>query len=345
VLLGAIAGSFRLPIPVEAFESAIRADGKAVETNLRGFRVGLEMARQQGQPRPERAPNPFGASTLPAAEREIVAGMPDAAHAFVIEGVRRLTQYQDAAYGRLYLERLASIREADSRAAMAGKLLRETARRLALRMSFEDVIRVAQAKTDPARLARIAADKGVGPDQVMSVTEFLKPGIEEICSILPPWLARPILALSARRGWLGRTYWGMRIDSTSIGGFLRLWLLAKLRSWRPRSHRFIEEQAAIEAWLGLIHDAAAVSGDLALEVAQCARLIKGYGDTHRRGVENFRQIESRVIRPALSGRLPPRLAADAVASARAAALADPNGAALAACLAKIDGLEMRQAAQ
>ncbi len=42
VMLGAIAGAGALPIPAEAFEAAIRADGKAVDANLRGFRAGFE---------------------------------------------------------------------------------------------------------------------------------------------------------------------------------------------------------------------------------------------------------------------------------------------------------------
>src|SRR5690242_17033177 len=44
VLLGAIAGARALPIPAAAFEAAIRADGKAVEANLRGFRAGWDAA-------------------------------------------------------------------------------------------------------------------------------------------------------------------------------------------------------------------------------------------------------------------------------------------------------------
>src|SRR5215510_5759434 len=44
VMLGIIAGCGRLPISAEAFEAAIRADGKAVETNLKGFRAGLAAA-------------------------------------------------------------------------------------------------------------------------------------------------------------------------------------------------------------------------------------------------------------------------------------------------------------
>ena len=48
VMLGIIAGSGRLPIPVEAFEAAIRADGKGVDGNLRGFRAGLEAVQNAG---------------------------------------------------------------------------------------------------------------------------------------------------------------------------------------------------------------------------------------------------------------------------------------------------------
>jgi indolepyruvate ferredoxin oxidoreductase, beta subunit len=253
----------------------------------------------------------------------------------MVLGVRRLKDYQDLAYARLYLDRLAPIAAADARAGAAGRLLAETARHLALRMSYEDVVRVAQAKIDPARWSRIAAETGAKPGEPIIVTEFLKPGIEELCSILPPWLARPILALAQRRGWLGRVYWGMEIRTTTIAGFLRFWLLARLRAWRPRSYRYAQEQHAIEAWLGLIAQAAPRSVELALEIAGCARLIKGYGDTHKRGSDNYRLIETQVIGPALAGRIPLARAADAIASARTAALVDPEGESLARCLAEI----------
>jgi indolepyruvate ferredoxin oxidoreductase beta subunit len=131
-------------------------------------------------------------------------------------------------------------------------------------------------------------------------------------------------------------HWGMEVNSASISGFLRFWLLAKLRRWRPKTYRFEQEQRAIEAWLALIVEAAHLSDELALEVAECARLIKGYGDTHKRGSANYHLIETRVIRPVLEGRIPLRRGIDAVASARTAALVDPDGDALGRCLAELD---------
>jgi indolepyruvate ferredoxin oxidoreductase beta subunit len=338
VMLGLIAGCGRVPIPAAAFEDAIRADGKAVDANLRGFRGGLDAATNaNARPAAHDIANEdraADADALAALERAIV--MPAAARDVVLAGARRLAAYQDLAYAQLYVDRLAPIRAADARVGAGGRLVRQTARHLAVRMSYEDVIRVAQAKIDPARLPRIAAAMGVSPGEPFTVTEFLKPGVEELCSLLPPRLAERVLAAAERRGLLERLHWGMEVNSASVSGFLRFWLLAKLRGWRPRSYRFQQEQQAIEAWLRLIAEAARLAGDLALEVAECARLIKGYGDTLKRGSANYRRIETRIIRPILAGRIPLSLGIDAIASARTAALADPEGEALTRCLNEID---------
>jgi indolepyruvate ferredoxin oxidoreductase beta subunit len=346
VLLGAIAGSGRLPIPVEAFAQAIRAEGKAVEPNLRGFAAGLaalsgaaaHAAVRSGKRALRERP------TLAALERAAAETMPAAALEIITEGLRRLAAYQDLRYARLYLDRLVAVRDADARAGADGKLLRETARHLAVRMSFEDVIRVAQAKTDPARMTRIREELKLKPEDPLAVVDFFKPGIEELCSILPPRLARPILAMTARRGWLGTVYWGMEVKSTSVAGFLRMKLLASLKPLRARSHRYVEEQAQIEAWLGLVVAAASRSADLALEITDCARLIKGYGDTHARGRANFRKLEERVIQPALAGRYAVPMAIDAVAAARTAALADPEGERLDKTLEEIEQRAARRVA-
>ncbi len=225
------------------------------------------------------------------------------------------------------------IREADARADAAGRLIRETARHLAVRMTYEDVVRVAEAKIAPERFARIRQEMGIADGEPFRIVDFLKPGIEEMCQLLPPRLAQRILALAARRGW--KPHWGMEIESTSLTGYLRFWLLARLKRWRPRGHRYAQEQAAIEQWLGLVVEAARASADIALEVAECARLVKGYGDTWQRGAANYQTIEAQVIRPILAGHIPLGQGADAIASARTAALVDPDGEGLAKCLAEI----------
>jgi indolepyruvate ferredoxin oxidoreductase, beta subunit len=323
VMLGAIAASGGLPIPAEVFEAAIRA-GKSADANLRGFKAGFEAARDAGLPR--------AAAGTPA--------VPEVAHFsaaadIVAEGVRRLTAYQDAAYAQLYLDRLARIEKADAGAAAQGRLTREVARHLALRMSYEDVIRVASEKIAPERIARIVAQVGAQPGEPVTIVEFLKPGIAEFCSILPPWMARPVVATAERRGWMDRFHWGMEIRTSSVSGYLRFRLLASLRRFRPHSYRYRLEQTAIESWLAHIVAAAEKSEALALEIAACARLIKGYGDTLKRGAANYATIEREVVGPVLAGAMPLACGIDAIASARLAALSDPEGESLAQCLAGI----------
>jgi indolepyruvate ferredoxin oxidoreductase beta subunit len=337
VMLGAIAGCGRLPLTQDQFEAAIREDGKSIENNLRGFRAGYEAARANLQPArlPDKKKN--AAATPALVEHEVARTFPAVAQATGLEGVRRLIRYQNVAYGRLYLDRLRPIVEADHVIGAQGKLLKEVARHLAVRMSYEDVVRVAQAKIAPERMRRIAREELHVDGEPYSVHDFLKPGIEELCQLLPSFLARPILQLAERKGWLGHVYFGMEINSTSISGYLRFLILAKLWPLRPYGHRYKQEQQQIESWLGLIREAARRSPELATEITECARLIKGYGDTHARGLANYRAIEMRVIRPALAGQIPLTRAADAVASARTAALVDPDGEGLAKCLADIDG--------
>ena len=337
VMLGVIAGLERLPLTAEQLETAIRADDRSVDSNLRGFRAGLDAARANLRPAktPEKKRN---APTTPGLlEHEVSSSLPALAQPTAIEGVRRLIAYQGVAYARCYLDRLRALVDVDAAAGVPGRLLKEVARQLAVRMSYEDVVRVAQAKIAPSRMRRIAREELRVKDEPFSVHDFLKPGIEELTQLLPPLLAQPILRYSERKGWLGRVYFGMEINATSIGGYLRFLTLSKLRRLRPYGHRFKQEQAQIESWLGLIAEAARRSPELGLEVAECARLIKGYGDTHARGLANYRSIEARVVRPALAGVIPLQRATDAIASARTAALVDPEGESLAKCLAEIDG--------
>ena len=336
VLLGALAGSGLLPIPDGEFEAAIRAQGKSVDANLAGFAFGRGHARgeleQAVREHHKRQAAAVGVEELTArARRDLPAMSLD----IVEEGLRRLSAYQDRPYASLYLDRLDKVWAAERAARGSGAVLRDTARHLAVRMSFEDVIRVAQAKVAPERMARVRAEVRAKPHEPVELTEHFKPGIEEICAMLPPALARWILAWAVRTGRLGKVYFSMHVRTTTVFGFGRLWLLSRLRWWRPRTFRYVEEQAEIERWLDSIRAAAVLSLDLAREIAECARLIKGYGDTYKRGLSNYQRIAAEVIAPALAGRLAPQAGADAVANARVAALADPEGESLGKTLAAI----------
>ena len=356
VLLGAVAGTGLLPIPPQVFEEAMRSEGKAVEANLTGFAKGLTYGRGEMVEAPLSERETAGAKKRLAqpAARSVGRGLlervrrdyPEPTHAVVTAGILRLIDYQNEAYAKLYLDRLDMVLAADRDARGGSRLTSEAGRYLALWMSFEDVIRVAQLKTRPERFERVRAEVGAGSDQVVRVTDFLKPGIEEICSILPSFAARPLLRWAKKRGFMEKLTIGLRVKSSSISGFLRLWMLAKLRPLRPIGYRFKEEQAMIEQWLGLVRRAATLDQRLALEVVQCARLIKGYGETRRRGIGHFRRITEEIVAPALAGQISLDAAVENVEKLRRSALANPEAKTLTAVLgstAKSDQTERQPA--
>ena len=95
VMLGTIAGSGRLPLTPEQLEAAIRADGKSVDSNLRGFRAGLEAARAKTQPAKLPDKKKRAAATLQSLEDEVTRTFPAHVRPVVIEGVRRLVRLSE----------------------------------------------------------------------------------------------------------------------------------------------------------------------------------------------------------------------------------------------------------
>ncbi|WP_033072948.1 indolepyruvate oxidoreductase subunit beta family protein [Sphingopyxis sp. MWB1] len=287
ILFGALAGSGALPFPREAFEAAIRGGGKAVDANLRGFTSGFDAATGTPEPAASETPSPVPAPTTAAGRAllaRIEATLPAPAHRFAIEGVRRLIDYQDADYAALYLDRLDTLKG-------DATLMTEAARHLALWMSYEDTIRVAALKLRASRFARVRDEVKAREDQIVQLTEYMHPRLEEICETLPAALGRRILASKSLARRLKPLFAkGRHVETTSLRWYLTLSLLAGWRRWRRGTLRYSLEQQRIEDWLSLIRSAPA---DTALELVKCQRLIKGYGDTFERGLRNYSRIVER----------------------------------------------------
>src|SRR5205823_5655979 len=123
------------------------------------------------------------------------------------------------------------------------------------------------------------------PDSIRAVielTDYLKPDLDEIWGILPHRLVAPFARWAERRWPHGRPTLGQHVRTTTVSGYLRVWLLARLRVLRPVSWRAHVEHVRIDRWLEGVTAALARDEALACEVAQLARLVKGYGDVRRR---------------------------------------------------------------
>ncbi len=117
VLFGALAGSGVLPFPRELYEEAIRSGGVSAAASLQGFAQGFEQALKNA---PVAGAIPPGAAPTSEAGRRLDAKIrgayPAHLHGLLVEGVRRLMDYQDSAYADLYLTRLAEVLRLDDEA-------------------------------------------------------------------------------------------------------------------------------------------------------------------------------------------------------------------------------------
>jgi indolepyruvate ferredoxin oxidoreductase beta subunit len=329
VRFGALAGSGTLPFQRMAFAAAIRRGGVGVAGSLAAFAAGFEAAASGGAPSPLPAPAAPGTGIAVAVGQELRAAIardfPAAARAILAAGVERLVDYQDEAYARDYLSRLARFLDIEAqRGDGSARLLAETARQLALAMSYEDTVRVAELKIRSSRFARVRAEVGLDDGQILEIAEYFHPRTQEIADTLPAALGRWLLRTGWARGAADRLMRkGRVIKTTSVGGFVLLYLLARLKPLRRRSLRFVEEQPALDSWLDIVATTAASDYELAVEVARARTLVKGYGDTHARGRAKFDTLVAALPR-VMSASNP----AEAFRGLITAALADEAGDAL-----------------
>jgi indolepyruvate ferredoxin oxidoreductase, beta subunit len=342
VMLGALCGSGVLPFRKAAFESAIKKSGIAVATNLAAFEDAWRVA-QAGDSGSGAKPNAAASlSEVPTQARsrklqpllDRVRRLAVPLQALALEGTRRAIDYQDPAYAALYLDRVERIAAIDARHGpnSAWALTEATARSLALWMTFEDTIRVADLKTRAARFERVREEVRAEPKQLFGITEFMKPRIAEIAGTLPLGVGRWLLASPRVCRWLTRWTGGKEVRTSTVRGFLLLYMLGGMKRWRRGTFRYGQENARIEQWLARIEDLAAKNYSLAVELARAQRLIKGYGETHERGWHSFTALTAQlnVLTVRADG-------AAVLARLQEAALADEEGTALAKELAAIGG--------
>ena len=308
VLLGALAASGVLPLAPSDFETAIRESGVAVERNLAGFTAGMDVAA--GGSAPEAAARPSWSAARAERARElgargptflellnrVEAEFPAPLHPMMGEAVARLIDYQDVAYVESFLERVRRVRAADPE----GVVTERFARRLAVWMSYEDAIRVADLKTRARRFERIRREHGAGDDQVLRVTDYLKPDLDEIYGILPLAIGAPIARWCEARWPEGRPTIGQHVRTTSVLGYARVWALGRLRFLRPTSLRAQREFALIDRWQTAVLDTVALDASLAVEVADLATVVRGYGEVRRRLSAAFVRVLDDILAPAVA---------------------------------------------
>lgn len=326
-LFGALAASGALPLDRKSFEATIERSGVGVTNSLAAFDAGHRA--YQARPTDKAQPvSPALATTLDPRlrqlETDVRQSFPASVHAIMYAGVVRCADYQGLAYAQTYLDLLRPIAEIDTKPDDKQRLLEAVARHLALWMSYEDTVRVAELKIRSSRFERVRQEHKAQDDQLLKINEFFHPRLEEIADTLPAKMGNWLLRTNWARKLVQRhTRSGRIVHSNQLGGFLLLYSVAALRGLRPRSLRYAREHAEITNWLQQIRSYAHGQYELACEIANCQNLVKGYGDTHARGLKNYQTLMACL--PKLSEH--PH-AAQQLAKLKMAALADEQGQSL-----------------
>lgn len=297
-LFGGLAGSGALPFARAAFEEAIRASGKGVDASLRAFSAGFDAVAApapdvQQLAEPLAAAAPSGPDTLVGEWGKLTlraATFPAPVMEIALAGLRKVVDFQSVAYGVAYLDHLQTVVAHDD-AAHGYALSVAAAKYIANAMAYDDVIRVADLKTRAGRFDRIKGEMGANAANVMQVTEFMHPRAEEIAGMLPAkWGAR----VEASQAWMARLdRWfgkGRRLRTDGLSAFLTLHILGSLRGYRLLTLRHKYERDHLSRWLSLALATRSANYDLGVEIIRCRRLVKGYSDTHARGLSKFDKV-------------------------------------------------------
>jgi indolepyruvate ferredoxin oxidoreductase beta subunit len=327
-LFGALAGSEALPFERAAFEEAIRASGKGVDASLNAFDAGFWVAKH-GEEIPKNdqvanlSPKIVGPEYLLGNWLELskrVDALPGPTHKMAHAGLAKVVDYQDCSYGEVYLDHLSAFIDSDDDT-KGWELAQTAAKYIANALCYDDIIRVADLKTRAPRGARIRNEMLAKYQNIVKVTEFFHPRAEEIVSLMPEKMGKRWEESASRMALL---HWlfskGRRLRTDRLLVFVFLNTLGGLKRYRLRTRRHAVETAHLEDWVKDCVTAAKTDYALAIELLKNQRLIKGYSDTHMRGLSKFATVMS--ASKLLKGR---KDAAEWMARLRTAALQDEDG--------------------
>jgi Family of unknown function (DUF6537) len=248
-------------------------------------------------------------------------GLPDEAITPVSDAIHLLMNYQSASYAQLYVDRL---RRFIGRQDIDAAMFCDIARLMAMRMSYEDPIRIAQLK-----LAELESGAVRAPS-----TDVKTFRLDELIDSLPAPVAERALEALNMVGWLHKRV-SIPFSTTSGWSVRRLKLEAGLKRWRQFSKRFEHERLWVERWLHMISRSIVKQPDATPAVVETATMVQGYGDVYRQGLADWHAIIDGLAKPTFDGALPLSDLANAIAEARAAIMPDPRQVALKRKIAQI----------
>lgn len=296
-LLGLLCASGYLPmIRQESYKKAIKTVGIDPERNLRDFAFGYGFLKKIKEGLSLQKDGKRGLYNLPEGyikesieKFESVYGKD--VRDVLAEAVRQLIEYQDISYAEFYISRVYDFHrllEANKRTKIDGEVIKEFAKVLAVRMMYEDVIRVAEKKISKERFERIKRLYRIQNTEVFWVKDFFRPELDELYGILPSSLGKILDSILSNY----RISWKTEVFANHISGFLILKGMSKLRFLRRHSYRYKKEDALIERYIEHVRRCLIYGSDSALLAAKGGVIVRGYGDVRKEMIKSWEEFSN-----------------------------------------------------
>lgn len=307
-MFGALAASGSLPgFKKEDYIQTIKHESpKGVENSLLAFQEAYQYITDSiKQPKPyipelsrakfDKMPESAGSKTINLFINDIKNNFPSQTHDIIYTGVNHLIDWQNVKYAKEYLKKLEGILKIDNQE-NDFLLTQNVARYLAIGMSYDDLIFVADQKTRKERTKEVYHQVGAKENEIVNILDYLHPGFYEVSGFLPVGIGKKVVKSEKLQNWYKKYFdRDRRMRSTGLFNFLLLYFMGGLKGWRLKTLRHHEEMENINEWLDHIYLAAKENYDLAVQIAKTYRLKKGYGDTYARGHSKFKIVNDYAI--------------------------------------------------
>ena len=261
-----------IPLSLEAIRRAIEINGVAVKANKQAFDWGRLAAHDMEAVRRVAEPKQSEPKKRPQTLDEIVA-----------DRVRRLTDYQDAAYAeryRAFVEKTAAAEKAKT-PGMTG-LAEAVARSLYKLMAYKDEYEVARLYSDPAFTAKLrrqfAGNYRLKFHLAPPIASARDPETGELQKReYGPWMIHVFRLLARMKGLRG----------TSLDIFGRT-------AERRMERQLIEDYMATVD--GVLADLKGPNHSIAVQIAEVPEEMRGFGHVKERNVEKAKRREEALLR-------------------------------------------------
>ena len=308
-LFGALAASKSTPFSKETFLNTIEKGGIAVKQSTAAFEEAYhyvtDSANQAKPFNPELAPKSYPEMPSSVSSKKIndliqkiKAEFPEALHKVLYTSVTHLADWQNEKYAHKYLEMLSPFVALDEKHPNKQyELSHHMSRYLAIALSYDDLIFVADQKTRTERFAEMYDQVDAKQNDLVHTLDYLHPSFDEVTGFMPKKLGKKLERSQGFKSFFNKYLdKDRRMYSTNFFGFMMLYVLGGMKKWRLKTLRHHEEMNNVAYWLKNIEQVVDKNYNLAVQIAKTYRLKKGYGCTYERGDSKFSFINEFAIK-------------------------------------------------